>query len=199
MNPQLSQRDLEQISAYLDGSLDPRARPQMEQRLKAEPELARALKQFEATRILLRRVPQRRVPRPFTLTPQMIGQLAPRRGWNSYGLVSAAASLLLVVVILGDFSINGIPGIPFGAAAPAADAVGETFMMQEAPAEGGEAEESQPAEEPLAEDLANADRQVKAPFDARAFFAQNARPIEFGLAVIALLAGIVAWLNKRKV
>ncbi len=198
MNPQLSQRDLEQISAFLDGSLDQRAGAQIEQRLKVEPELARALKQFEATRSMLRQAPQRRVPRPFTLTPQMVGQATPRRGWNSYGLVSAAASLLLVLVFLGDFSMNGLP-IQFGGAAPAADAAAETFLMQEAPEDGGEAEEFLPVEEPLAEDLANADRQAKGPFDARAFFAQNTRPIEFGLALIALLAGIAAWLNKRKI
>jgi anti-sigma factor RsiW len=195
MNPQLSPRDLEQISAYLDGSLDPRASAKMEHRVKGEPKLAQAVKNFEATRSLLRRAPQRRIPRPFTLTPQMIGQAAPPPSWN-YSLVSAAASLLLVFAILGDFSINGVPG-QFGAAAPAADAAAEAFMMQEAPAEGGVAEESQ--EEPLAEDLANADRIAKAPeFDARAFFAQNARTIEFGLAAIALLTGLVAWLNKRK-
>jgi anti-sigma factor RsiW len=187
---------LEQISAYLDGSLDPRASAKMEHRVKGEPKLAQAVKNFEATRSLLRRAPQRRIPRPFTLTPQMIGQAAPRRSWSNYSLVSAAASLLLVFAILGDFSINGVPG-QFGAAAPAADAAAEAFMMQEAPAEGGVAEESQ--EEPLAEDLANADRIAKAPgFDARAFFAQNARTIEFGLAAIALFTGLVAWLNKRK-
>jgi anti-sigma factor RsiW len=199
MNPQLSERDLEQISAYLDGGLDSRATAQMEERIKREPELARAFKQFGVTRTMLRHSPQRRVPRPFTLTWQMIGQVAPRPSWNSYSLVSAAASLFLVIAILGDFAINGLP-IQFGAAAPAADAAAETFMMQEAPVEGGVAEESQPVGEPQAEDLASADRMAKgSEFDARAFFAQNARPIEFGLAVVALLAGILALVNKREV
>jgi hypothetical protein len=198
VNSQLTQRDLEQISAYLDGRLDQRAIAQMEQRLNAEPELARVVKQFEATRGLLQRAPQRRVPRPFTLTPQMIGQVAARRSWNRYSLVSAAASLLLVFALLGDFSVNGVP-VQFGATAPAADAAADTFMMQEAPADGYEAEESQRSEEPHAEDLANADLQAKEPFDARAFFAQNVRPLEYALAIVALLTGAVAWLNKRKV
>jgi anti-sigma factor RsiW len=197
VNPQLSHRDLEQISAYMDGSLDPRASAQLAQRVNTEPEFARALKRFEATRALLRHAPQRRVPRPFTLTLQMLGQAAPRRSRTRYSLVSAVASLLLVFTILGDFSINGLP-VSFGAPAPAADAAAETFMMQEAPSEGGVAEEPEPAGEPQAEDLANADRMAKAPFDPRAFFAQNARPIEFGLALTALVAGVLAWLNKRK-
>jgi anti-sigma factor RsiW len=196
VNLQLSQRDLEQISAYMDGSLDSRASAQLAQRVNTEPEFARALKGFEDTRALLRHAPQRRVPRLFTLTPQMIGQAAPRHAWNSYGLVSAAASLLLVLTFIGDFSINGLPAI--GAVAPAADGAAETFLMQEAPSEGGVAEEPEPAGEPQAEDLANADRMAKAPFDPRVFFAQNARPIELGLALTALVAGVLAWLNKRK-
>ena len=110
MKPRVSPKDIEQLSAHLDGSLTEREQAALTARLAAEPALAAALKQLELTRAMLRRAPQRKTPRSFTLTAAMAGQ---RRGslgaWSGFNFASAAASLALILVLLTDFSLNGLP------------------------------------------------------------------------------------------
>lgn len=200
MIPPISDRDLTLLSASLDGALSARASAQLDQRLAAEPALSAALKQLQQTRVMLRRTPQRRVPHAFTLTPEMLGKPSHvgGGGWNSLSIVSAVASLLLVLVLIGDFSINGLPFM-FGAAAPAAEEAPQAFMAQEAPATGEEAFDTLTL--PPEEDLAGADeRQMKdeSQFDLRTFVSQNARPLEIGLGLIIAASVLTAWLQKRR-
>ena len=127
MTEQINIRDWERLSAYLDGDLEAGRRAKLEQRLGTEPALQRALQRLQRTRDLLRRAPQARVPRSFTLTPEMAGQTA---GWLSrlnlnLSVVSAVASLMLVVVLLGDLfsfggavDLTGLPGLAAAAPAP---------------------------------------------------------------------------------
>ena len=68
-----SSRDLEQLSAYLDGQLSQSSRTRLETRIQSDPALASALEELRQTRAFLRRTPQRRAPRNFTLTPGMAG------------------------------------------------------------------------------------------------------------------------------
>ncbi len=110
-------RDLEQLSAYLDGELTQADRARLEARLARDPDLRDALAGLRQTRQLLRRTPQRRAPRNFTLTPRMAGlrpptpRLVPAFSWAS------AAALLLFVCTLG---AGLLPRFSFGAAPPAA-------------------------------------------------------------------------------
>ena len=103
MNDQLSKRDWETISAYLDGQISGRNLARFESRLTQEPRLQTALNELSATRQALRNAPRLRVPRNFTLTPEMVGQprrkprFAPFLGW-----ATAVAGLLLVLVFAGD-------------------------------------------------------------------------------------------------
>jgi hypothetical protein len=77
--------------------------------------LAAALKELRQTRALLRRVPQRRAPRNFTLTPRMAGirppapRLVPVFSWAS------AVAMLLFIFTLGSSLVGQLS---FGAAAP---------------------------------------------------------------------------------
>jgi anti-sigma factor RsiW len=108
MNSQLSSRDWEYLSAYLDRQLKPKEIASLEARLSADPGLSAALGELQRTRDALRSLPKMRAPRNFTLTPQMVGQRSPLRApaartWApAFGFASALATFLLVLVIAGD-------------------------------------------------------------------------------------------------
>ena len=104
MNPSPSTRDLEQLSAYLDGQLKPSESARIESRLQTEPELATVLKELRQTRAILRQIPQRRAPRNFTLTPKMVGSKPPMpRTYPIFRFASALATVLLFVTIATNF------------------------------------------------------------------------------------------------
>lgn len=192
MSTSHSSRDQEQISAYLDGALSERDFAQFKTRLNAETELAAAVQQMQRTRAMLRRAPQRRVPRSFALTQQMLGAPRPSlfSGWNALNFASAVATLLLAFVLIGDFSANGLP-IAAGAPAPEAP---QALMAAEAATD--EAVQATPETELYAQ----ANRQTKGAETAlnwNALFAQYTRKLELGLAGIALISGLLAWHQKR--
>lgn len=110
MKTQIPTRDLIQLSAYLDGQLGPRQASRMAERLDQEPELQVALAELRRTRSLLRAAPRLRASRNFTLTPAMVGKPAQgaQRFAPAYRIVSAVASLLLVLVVAGDFLNAGL-------------------------------------------------------------------------------------------
>jgi anti-sigma factor RsiW len=111
----LSLRDIENLSAYLDGKYPESQRARLEIRLKTEPVIAAALEDLRQTRALLRRTPRRRTPRNFTLTPKMAGirppvpRLVPVFSWAS------AIAMLLFIFTLGTSLVGQLS---FGAAAP---------------------------------------------------------------------------------
>jgi hypothetical protein len=108
-------RDVEQLSAFLDGQLSQAEKARLEARIQSDPALAAALADLRQARAILRRTPKRRPPRNFTLTPKMAGirppvpRLVPALGWAS------AVAMLLFILTLGT---NLLSQISFGAAAP---------------------------------------------------------------------------------
>ena len=111
MTTPISDRDWEAISAYLDGELNPKERARLDARLQTNADLRAALEDLRRTRAVLRSQPQLRAPRNFTLSPQTVGQVRQRRPALRlspvFGMVSAFASFLLVVVIAGEFLTAG--------------------------------------------------------------------------------------------
>jgi anti-sigma factor RsiW len=108
MRPQLSQRDYEHISAYLDGDLKPKERAQVEARLQIDDAFQAALQEMRQTRSLLRSLPRIRSPRNFKLTPAMVAKPGTRPGlyphsYYTLRLSAVLSSLLLVCVLIGDF------------------------------------------------------------------------------------------------
>jgi anti-sigma factor RsiW len=115
MNSQLSSRDWEYLSAYLDRQLKPKEIASLEARLSGDPVFSAALGELQRTRDALRNLPRMRAPRNFTLTPQMVGQRSSLRSRSLlrarpalrlapvFGFASALATFLLVLVIAGDF------------------------------------------------------------------------------------------------
>lgn len=129
-------RDVEQLSAYLDGQLDAGEAARLESRLEADPQLASVFEALRQSRAVLRHLPQRRAPRNFTLTPKMVGQKPPLpRAYPFFRFSTALAAALLLFT----FAVNTIGTIPLGAMAPAPYGMGgnaaeEPALAMEAPA-----------------------------------------------------------------
>ncbi|MBL6966525.1 MAG: hypothetical protein ISR60_08200 [Anaerolineales bacterium] len=140
MTDQISRRDWEHLSAYLDGQLAEKERALLAARLKQNPALQSALDDLAALRGALHSLPQMRAPRNFTLTPQMVA-LRPTRAarlYPTFRLASVLSSLLFVIVLLGNFfAPNRMAMAPAQElAAPAAQKIAEeeVEMIAEAPA-----------------------------------------------------------------
>ncbi len=114
----LSFRDVEQLSAYLDGQLSLAERARLESRLETDPNLSTALEDLRATRATLRRTPQRRAPRNFTLTHKMAGIKPPLpRAVPVFRLASVVATILLFFTFAGNL-VTPLAAAPKLAAAP---------------------------------------------------------------------------------
>ncbi len=111
-------RDIEQLSAYLDGQLSPSDSARLESRISSDPELDSVLSDLHAARGILRKLPARKAPRNFTLTRKMVGLKPPLpRTFSFFRFSTAFATFLLVLT----FAANSIlPRISFGAGAPMA-------------------------------------------------------------------------------
>lgn len=131
----MKQRDLELLSAYLDGELKPSDSTRLEARLKTDPELASVLDDLRAARTLLRKLPSRKAPRNFTLTRKMVGQNPPLpRTYPIFRLATVVATLLFFF----SFGINSF-GTQLASQAPSFGMGGgaedvQSFAEEAAPA-----------------------------------------------------------------
>ncbi len=130
-HPQLSPRDWELLSAYLDRQLNPRQQRRLEARLDIEPKLQAGLEEIRQTRLLIKAAPQLKAPRSFRLTPEMLPQSAGRsRFFPVLQFSSAIASLIFVLVVMGDIFGIGRRLAPGGElAAPQIITVSENDMV----------------------------------------------------------------------
>jgi anti-sigma factor RsiW len=101
-------RDIELLSVYLDGRLSPSESNQLESRLASDQNLQAVMEDLRTARGLLRHLPQRRVPRNFTLTPKMAGLKAPEpRVYPVFRFATVLAVLLFIIT----FAVNGFAPI----------------------------------------------------------------------------------------
>ena len=101
----MNERDLELLSAYLDGQLSPSDSARLESRIASDPRLRSALDNLRITRSLLRQLPSRRAPRNFTLTPQMAGVEPPTpRLVPVFRFATALATFLFIITL----AVNGL-------------------------------------------------------------------------------------------
>lgn len=211
MKAAITLRDYELLSAHLDDQLTPAETQALLARLDTEPPLHEALQRLMQLRTLLRRAPQRRVPRSFMLTPQQAGQRQ-RSGlgaWSGFNFASAIAALTLIFVLVTDFSVNGLP-TPLMARAPEA-----VMMMAEAPqaesydageaAGNGPANPADSAETLMLENTAADETRMaeepslkEAHLTLTGWVAYNAPVLEGLLASLAVLAGLLAWHHRRR-
>lgn len=118
MNGDLSFREYERFSAYLDGQLSPEEAIRLEEDLRRNPQWQLALDELRETRALLRKAPRYRAPRNFTLTPEMVGKTA-RQGFFSFLSARFAASMAAVALV-ATLVLQFLPALRF--ASPMASA-----------------------------------------------------------------------------
>jgi len=136
-------RDVEKLSAYLDGQLKPSEKARLESRLQSDPEFASILKELRQTRGLLRQLPQRRAPRNFTLTPKMVGQKPPLpRTYPAFRFATVLATLLLFFTFATNFMA---PRLTRSATAPFAYGMGGGGGGAETEMQSATEEAAQPA------------------------------------------------------
>ncbi|GIK08936.1 MAG: hypothetical protein JETCAE02_16700 [Anaerolineaceae bacterium] len=196
MNP----RDIEQLSEFLDGRLKPSASARLESRLASEPELVSALDGMRESRALLRRMPKRRAPRNFTLTPKMVGLKPPLpRAYPILRFATVAAAFLFAV------SFVRIGSGALGAAQPAAEPAAfsaealtdEAPLLAAAPAPGEEL--ATPAPDAAS---AEASRSVEQPPAAKSAGEPAPAPplltnLQIAFAAIALVGAVAMLLFRR--
>lgn len=136
----ISSQDWQLLSEYIDDELSSKQRSRLEERLDSDQRLREAYQRLRNTKRVLRSTPQLSAPRRFTLTPEMVGQSEPRPLFPVFRLATAVVSILLVAVLVFDFSDTVLP---FGGMAPQAP------VAQRELAEGSSADKS--AEQPEAE------------------------------------------------
>lgn len=116
MNPktQLSANEWQLLSAYLDGQASPGERIQIEKRLASEDAFRQALQSLRQTRTVIRSMPRRRVPRNFTLTPEMVAVRRMPRIFPVLRFSSAFAAIAACIL----FGVQLLPLMAKSAAAP---------------------------------------------------------------------------------
>lgn len=110
--PQLSEHDLELLSAYIDGQLSADERRTVERRLDEEAELRQAYDELRATVQALRDLEPLRPPRSFTLDPAKVAAQrppAPRLGWQRLLQVAGVFAGVLIAAI-GVLNVLGSMG-----------------------------------------------------------------------------------------
>ena len=149
-------RDVEKLSAYLDGQLKPSEIARLESRLHTEPELASVLKDLRQARGLLRKLPQRRAPRNFILTPKMVGQKPPMpRTYPTFRFATVLATLLFFLTFATNFMAPRLvptamtnPYLGYGGGG--GDGTEPELAMEAAPAEEPATEVAEALEAPVA-------------------------------------------------
>jgi len=145
--------DWEMLSDYLDGEVPPDQKEEIERRLQSDPDFDSLHQQLRYTKTLLSDVPALEIPRHFILSSEMLGfSIIDRlRGQLSWNLASSIASIMFVLVIIGDIFTFGIPASSFDQSVP------EAAIMMEA------AEENMAESAPVPEELTARDAEEAAP------------------------------------
>jgi hypothetical protein len=182
-------RDIENLSAYLDGQLSDSESKRLQARLDSDPELDSVLRDLSSARNILKALPKRKSPKNFTLTRKMVGLKPPLpRTYPLFRLATIFATLFLVF----SFSVNALspyvsfsaPEFAFGVGgggggdAQAAEEQPMT-MMESAPAEEPSADqatdesldESQKMTEPPVEEQRQAEVTNEAVFSSNLIYA----------------------------
>jgi len=92
-------RDLELLSAYLDGELTPREADRLQARLDGEADLRWALEELRRTVSVVRSLPEVRPPRSFTLSAEAAGSRGRAAAYPVLQLATALATLAFVAVV----------------------------------------------------------------------------------------------------
>ena len=123
-------KDLELISAYLDGACSLKDRRKVDDRLQSEPEFAQVVREYEHVRRLLKALPLKRAPRNFTLSASQV-PAKPQRFFlvPTLNFVAMAAAFTVVVVFVGSNFFPGLFARPMAARSMAVSESAESAPM----------------------------------------------------------------------
>jgi hypothetical protein len=131
-------RDLELLSAYIDDELSASERAALERRLASDSALRRTLSDLHRVQATLHALPTVKIPRSFTLKPEMVGQPARQpvmgRFIPALNFATTLAAILFAVVI-GSQLATGKPLAAPVAAPLSAQVANAPADSQTAPAE----------------------------------------------------------------
>jgi anti-sigma factor RsiW len=150
---QLSTRDLELLSAYIDGELSARGIARLLPRLDREPGLKQALDEMKAVVQQLGSLPEAPLPRSFTLTPDVVRIRSRPRAYPVFQFATALAAIAFVALVgldtvVGQFSLASRGAVMSDmvqealVAAPQPEAelgIGETFAQADDQRDGADA------------------------------------------------------------
>jgi anti-sigma factor RsiW len=143
----LPSRDLERLSAYVDGALAPREQAELAARLAHEPDLRQGLDELRSLKAAMASLPERRVPRNFTLREADVARRTAGPLFPALRFATALASVLFVLT-------TALRVLPFpatlGASAPQMEVAAEFHAEPEATAASLEAGAELRAEAPAA-------------------------------------------------
>jgi hypothetical protein len=111
MKKNITSRDYELISAYLDNQQGSKERALFEARLKTDFELRKELQEISKTRLLVRRLPRLRAPHNYYVKAEATRARPTLRLAPVFGIVSAVASVLLALVIFGSSFFSTSPQV----------------------------------------------------------------------------------------
>ena len=117
---QLSSKDWELLSSYMDGELNPRDKARVETRLSTQPEFREALDGLRRTKAILCKAPVRKVPRNFTLKAADVQPVKTPR-WIPTMQWSSAAVALVAVFLFASQLLPGFTGLATTASEKAVD------------------------------------------------------------------------------
>ncbi len=203
-------RDIELLSAYLDGQLNPNESARLEARIDSDAELNSALIDIRAARNILRQLPRRKAPRNFTLTRAMVGANPPLpRAHSFFQFSSAFATVLLILTFAANMFSSQMGG---SASAPANSASSEAAPMQALAPMAAAATEA-PSVEMLPLATASADAATDAaPMAKQAPSVENSAPQnppevqnqiavpiawQIGLTALAIIGALIAFALRQ--
>lgn len=163
----LRRRDLEKLSAYLDGQLSESDAHRVESRIQTDAMLRMALQELANTRKMVSELPSVRPPRNFTLTPEMAGIRREVKLFPVFRFATVIATAAFAVLVGADalflrsaaeFSLTSQP------ARLVAEDVAELEVAVEEVVEGMlEAPMEDAVIGAAADDIAQADKEIAAP------------------------------------
>ena len=127
----ISNKELLQVSAYIDGALSPKEKQAFEAHLASSATLQKELQEYKRLKVSLRSLPQKKAPRNFTLSPEKVKlrKAAPRLA-SAFSFASAGVAILLMLAFGSEYLLGrNTPMVSKEAAAP------QTAMLESAPAE----------------------------------------------------------------
>jgi len=112
MNKIIFGQDLELLSSYLDDQLSPSEQKLVEKRLESDSAYKQAFEKLQRTRLILRTLPQRAVPRNFTLSAEVNKKRVNIPSFFQIVRFSSAVAVLgLVILLVFDFLPSNLQSV----------------------------------------------------------------------------------------